>query len=421
MKNLKIAVIGAGSPYTPELVGGLASRGAEINADEISLFDIDAKRLETIAAFCARYAARLKFTAKINAAKNLEEALHGADYVVTQIRVGGNRQRVFDEKIPGSFGLIGQETTGAGGAMKALRTIPVMLGIAKKMENYCPGAFIVNYANPTGMVTEAVTRFGRTRIAGLCSGGLFPEMWAQKALGISPGRLGFDYFGLNHMNFTFNIKIDGKNITDEQFESMAKQNPAVDAGLAKILGAIPSPYLQYFFHRQRCIAQQKEAAQTRGEQVVELEKEIFDAFAERNREEIPEALSRRGGGGYSEVAAKFICASEDRAGAEMVLNAPNNGAVSFLPHNAVVETVCNVNERECAPLKNIKVPPPCVGLIAAVKNYEQLAVEAAVEGCEKKLTQAFAAHPLIADYGIIKKMIPELLEANKEYLPQFYK
>lgn len=418
--EIKFTVVGAGSSYTPELIEELAQRQEELPVKEIMLYDINEKRLDIMTGFVERFSKYLGFNVKVNKTTDLKRALDGAQFVDTQIRVGGNAARVQDEKIPLSMGLVGQETTGAGGMMKAFRTIPVMLDVARAMEEVAPDGWMINYTNPTGLITEAITRNTKVKIAGFCSGGIFPKMWAKRALGIDYSRVQYDYAGLNHMNFSSNITIDGRPVTEEEFCRIAKQNKDIDLELIQLLGAIPSPYLQYYYHTEKKVEAFRNASQTRGEYVMDLEKEIYAAYADPAVDKKPDALKKRGGGGYSEVAIGFVNAVYNNVDTSMVVNVSNNGAIKFLPDNAVVEVGCLVNAHAIAPLHVGKVPEMAWGLIAAVKNYEQLAVEAAVEGDTRKAELALLAHPLVHDYEIIKELLPKLLETNREYLPQFF-
>jgi len=416
---MKFTIVGAGSSYTPELLEEMAVRRDTLPVKEIVLYDIDEKRLNIMHGFCERFAKKLGLEVSIRATMDLDDALYGADFVDTQIRVGGNAQRVVDEKIPLKYGLVGQETTGAGGMMKAFRTIPVMMHVAERMAELAPNGWIINYTNPTGLVTEAVTRYTKANIAGFCSGGIFPKMWAKSAMGIDYKRVQYDYVGLNHMNFIDNITIDGRPITQEEFDKLAEVNHDVDPELSRLLGVLTSPYLQYYYHTTKKVTSMNAAPMTRGEHVQMLEKEVYDAYADPANDEKPAALAKRGGGGYSEVAMNFVNAVYNNIDTEMVVNVPNNGAISFLPDHAVVEIPCLVNKRGMSPLRVAKVPEMCWGLIAAVKNYESLAVEAAVEGSVTKMKWALLAHPLVREYELVEKLVPELLEANKAFLPQF--
>lgn len=418
--KLKLAILGAGSSYTPELLEELANYKERIPVREIMLYDIDPKRLEIMEGFCKRYARNIGLPVRISSTDCLERALEGAQFVDTQIRVGGNRQRVKDEKIPLKYGLVGQETTGAGGMMKAFRTIPVMLEVARTMEKAAPDGWLINYTNPTGLITEAVTKYTKAKIAGFCSGGIFPKMWAKKALGVGYDRVQYDYVGLNHLNFMSNITIDARPVTEEEFLAIAGENDSVDIELIKLLGVIPSPYLQWYYQTQEKIDKIFADGQTRGEYVQTLEKKVYEAYSDPAVCDKPAVLAERGGGGYSEVAIGFVDAVYNNTDKEMVVNVPNQGAVPFLPDDAVIEAKCLVNRTGMQALHVSRIPEMCWGLIAAVKNYEQLAVEAAVEGDIRKMKLALLAHPLVRQYDLVEKLVPELLEANKEYLPQFY-
>lgn len=416
---MKFTILGAGSSYTPELLDEMIVRRESLPIDELVLYDIDPKRLEVMAGFCERYSAKRGFDIKIRGTMDLDDALYGAAFVDTQIRVGGNRQRVKDEKIPLKYGLIGQETTGAGGMMKAFRTIPVMLDVAHHMEKDSPDGWIINYTNPAGLVTEALTRYSKANVAGFCSGGIFPKMWAKRSMGIAYDRVQYDYMGLNHLNFISHITIDGRPVTEEEFEKLAATNDDVGVEIQKLLGCLTSPYLQYFYKTQERVEQLKNKPQTRGEYVQDLEKVVFAAYADPQNADIPEALYKRGGGGYSEVAMNFVNAVYNNIDTEMVVNVPNRGAISFLPDDGVVEVNCLVNRRGMTPLHKSYIPAPCWGLVAEVKNYEMLAVEAAVEGNITKMKQALLAHPLVREYSLVEKLVPELLEGSREFLPQF--
>jgi len=426
---MKLTIVGAGSSYTPELIEEMILRRDTLPVKELVLYDINEKRLDIMTGFCRRFADKRGMQGlKIRSTLDLDDALEGADFVDTQIRVGGNVQRVRDEKIPLKYGLIGQETTGAGGMMKAFRTIPVMMNVARHMEKVSPDGWIINYTNPTGLVTEAVTRYTRANIAGFCSGGIFPKMWAKQALGIGYtgkdyNRVQYDYIGLNHMNFISNITIDGRPVTEDEFMALAEQNGHdVDPELSRLLGVLTSPYLQYYYHTAARVEKLRNQKQTRGEYVQELEREVYAAYADPLNADKPAALAKRGGGGYSEVAMNFVNAVYNNDDTEQVVNVPNKGAIPFLPDSAVVEINCLVNRRGMMPIHKSQdlIPPMCWGLIAAVKNYEQLAVEAAVEGSVTKMKWALLAHPLVHEYELVEQLVPELLEANREVLPQFH-
>lgn len=419
MNGIKICIIGAGSPYTPELIERLAELRERLPVSEIALMDIDPRRLEIMYGFVQRYAKRLDYPVLVSRTTDRKVAIEGACFINTQIRVGGNEARVRDEKIPLARGLIGQETTGAGGFAKGLRTVPAMLDIARDVEALAPDAWIINYTNPTGMVTEAVTKYTSANIAGLCAGGMFGQDWVHQALGMPREAVRYDYLGLNHMSFTYNVTVNGRLLTPEEFRRVAACVGAVDQDLILKLGALPSPYLQHYYHTARRVAADQKAPQTRGEVVQALERELYRDFADPAWDTKPDSLKKRGGGGYSEIATKVMHAIYNNQDTWAVVNAPNRRAVSFLPEDAVVETACMVNAAGCKPLVVTDPPKAVWGLVAAVKNYEQLAVEAAVTGDFDTAVLTLMAHPLVRDYDIAEPLCRELIQANKEYLPQF--
>jgi 6-phospho-beta-glucosidase len=422
VEKLKIAIIGAGSSYTPEIVERLAGLQDRLPVAELAFMDIHRERMETVAGFCRRFLNHLGCAIPIHTTLDRQAAITGAHFIITQVRVGGNQQRVLDEKIPLKYGLIGQETTGPGGMFKALRTIPVMLDIARTVEGVNPEAWIINYANPTGLNAEAVLKYTKARFVGLCSGAFFPRWAVHRALGAPPESVSYDYFGLNHLNFAYNLTVHGRALTEEEFDRVAEGATwgAVAPALVKTLRLIPSPYLQYFFHRSKTVAEAAKKERTRGEEVQRLEAEIFRAYADPQQVAKPEALAKRGGGGYSEIALGVIEAISHDLGKVIIVNSANRGAVPSLPGDAVLELPCVVGAAGFTPLVQPDIPKAVWGLVAAVKNYEQLTVEAAVTGDRRIALQALLAHPLVGDYEVAVKLLDEMLKANREFLPQFF-
>ena len=418
---MKICIIGAGSPYTPELIERLSEMREALPVSEIALMDIDEKRLDIMHGFSLRFAAGLGFPVEITKSTDQKCAISGATFVNTQIRVGGNQARVWDERIPLSMGLIGQETTGAGGFAKALRTIPAMLDIAKDVETHTSDAWIINYTNPTGIVAEAVIKHSKAKIAGLCAGGLFPQGWVSEALGVASKDVRYDFLGLNHMNFAYNITIKGQSLTTDEFALAAAKVGSVDKDLIIKLGALPSPYLQYYFHRTRKTKDFIEASKTRGEQVIELEKELYQDFADSSINTKPESLKKRGGGGYSYIACAVMDAINNHKDTWTVVNTFNRGVFSFLNEEAVIEVPCIVNKAGITPVVQGKPPEALIGLVSAVKNYESLTVKAALTGCCDTALLAMVTHPLLGDYDVAVPLLDKLLKQNKKYLPLFFK
>jgi len=298
--------------------------------------------------------------------------------------------------------------------------VPVMLDIASDVEKYNPNAWIINYTNPTGIVAEAVRRYTHANIAALCGGGRHAANLLNRAFGIEHSRIKYDFFGLNHFNFSYNIMIDGRPVTDEEFERAAELVGSVNKEIIMTQHLIPSYYCQYYYHNRRMVREEMESPLTRGEKVQEIEAELFKLYADPSMYTKPDLLSKRGGGGYAATALGVINAIANNIDTWAVVNVPNSGAVRNLPDEAVIETACIVNQSGIKPLAISKLPASVWGLVCAVKNYEQLTVEAAVEGSREKALLALLAHPLVMDYDIARPLLDELLEANKQWLPQFF-
>lgn len=422
MTGFKIAVIGAGSSYTPEILDGLASLRDRLPVTDMDFYDIDPDRAATLAAFCRRFASHLGLDIKIRVVKERREAIQDACFIITQIRVGGNRQRAVDERVALRHEVLGQETTGPAGMFKALRTIPPLLEIAREVEAVNPAAWMINYANPTGILAEAVLRFTGAKMLSLCAGGTRPRWIVGDALNVAPGQVEYDFFGLNHCNFAYNFTVAGRPVTPAEFERVidAAARVGFDADLVRALGMLPISYMQYYFHRQRRLEQILSKERTRGEEVLALEKEIFAAYADPAQRSKPEALTRRGGGGYARVALGVIDAIYNNTGGVFVVNTLNRGATPYLPADASLEMPCAVSAAAVRPLSLPDLPRAVWGLVAAVKNYEQLTVDAAVSGDRDTARLAMMAHPLVGDWGLATRLFDDLLEANRAHLPQFF-
>lgn len=421
MNGLKIAIIGAGSLYTSELLEGFVKNRNSLPVEEIALMDIDEKRLKIMSGFCKRYALAHGLDVKFTVTMDLKEAIKEASFVNIQIRTGGNAARIIDEKIPLSHGLIGQETTGAGGFFSALRQIPPIIEIARCVEKINQEAWIINYSNPSGIITEAILKNTKVKVAGFCAGGIFPEYWTRKALHLDKELVQYDYIGLNHLSFAYNLRVDGKTLTEEEFRKVIRENPCIDPEISMRYHAVLSPYFQYFYHTQKVLKKLEDSEMTRGEVVQKIERQILEEYADNKNCEKSALLNQRGGGGYSEVALRFMEAVYFNKTTTMVVNTLNKGTLPFLPDDACVEISCMVNKDGIWPLKT-KIPRKLDwGLISAVKNYEQLTVDTAVNGDAETAILALMAHPLVRDYQLSKTIFEEMAEQFKEYLPQFQK
>ncbi len=429
MGKLKIAVIGAGSTYTPELVDGIIKRRNELPLTELYLMDIDPLKLGIVGGLIRRMlqAEGLEATTVLTA--DLEEAVRGADFVICQIRVGQLAARIRDEKIPLRHGLIGQETTGAGGFMKALRTIPQLSRIAGVMERLAPDAWLINFTNPSGIIAEMLLNHHRVKSIGLCNA---PIMMQRDALQRVPverlAEASVEYVGLNHLSWVTDVYLAGEPILADQlrghFRTFRPANlPQIDfePELLQELGAIPCSYLTYYYYRERALAHLKEEPKTRGEICLEIEAELLKLYQQPELHEKPAILEKRGGHLYSEAAISLVSAIYNDKNEAHIVNVPNQGALPFMADGDVVEIRCMVGRNGARPL-----PLPnfanqhVIGMMQTLKAYEKLTVQAGLTGDRSLALQALLNHPLVGDYAKARAVLDEMLAANREFLPQFF-
>ncbi|MEW6093308.1 MAG: 6-phospho-beta-glucosidase [Chloroflexota bacterium] len=430
---MKITVIGGGSTYTPELVNGFLERASRLPLTELWLMDIDAERLNIVGGFAQWMVAAKGNPFKVVLSTHQREAVSGASYVVTQLRVGQMPARVADEYLGLRHGLIGQETTGTGGMAKALRTIPVMLDIAKDMHATAPGALLLNFTNPSGLVTEALTRYAADVTAvGVCNSGITTKMIMLGVLGeimgkpVEADRVVLHSLGLNHLTWYRSLTVDGEEMWPRLFpaylEELRKQKePEWDLRTLESLGMMPNSYLQYFYYTDHKLADQEKWPPSRGEEVIEIEKGLLAQYADPALTEPPAELMLRGGAFYSTLATQLIDSHHNNLGLVEIVNVRNNGAVKEWPADWVLEMPCKIDRQGIRPLPAAPLPPACFGLIAHVKAYELLTVEAAVHGDRNAAYQALLAHPLGPKADKVQEVLDDMLETNKEYLPQFFK
>lgn len=434
MKTIKLVVIGGGSSYTPELAEGLINKHEFLPVNEILLVDIKEGRAkaEINGALLKRMFAKAHMDVTVEVTLNRREALVGADFVLTQFRVGGLEARVKDERIPMKYDIIGQETTGPGGFAKALRTIPVILEICRDIEELCPHAWLINFTNPSGIVTEAIHKHAKVKCVGLCNVPINMERAIMKQLGVDGTRLHCRFVGLNHLSFITAVYFDGQNILKQILNSPAikdevvKNIPNVDwAGdFLDALGMIPSPYMRYFYFEKQMLADEKENVRlgigTRADEVMEIEKKLFALYKQEDLEEKPEELAQRGGALYSEAAVSLMDSIWNNRSDLHVVNTLNRGSITDLPANCVIETNCVVNAEGAFPLTNGALPLQVRGLVQHVKAYEELTVTAAVSGDRSDALVALLNNPLVHDVETAKRLLEDLLEGHKPYLPQFF-
>lgn len=426
-KAVKIGVIGGASTYTPELIAGFIERQAELELATVTLMDINAPRLGIVAGLARRMISAAASPLQLVTTTQREVALAGADYVICQIRVGGNEQRVIDEKIPLRFDIVGQETTGPGGFAKALRTIPVVLDIAADMEQLCPQAWLINFTNPSGLVTEALARHSRTRAIGLCNLPINMLHMLAGYLGVEPERVSIDYVGLNHLSWVKGAYLDGEDVTEavvakaiEEARQEPKGHPTFAPQLLQTLGMLPCYYLRYYYHHDQVLREQQRAGKTRAEEVLEIEKSLLATYADPRCDRQPAALERRGGAMYSTAAVSLIAAIAGNKNEVHVVNCRNRGAITDLPEDVVVEVPCLIDTAGATPLNVGRLPAVIRGLIQSVKAYEELTVQAAVTGDRQRALQALMSHPLVPSFDVARSLLDAILEANRDYLPQFF-
>lgn len=426
--GIKLAIVGAGSTYCPELMQGLIRRKGILPLDELRLSDIDESRLNIVGEFCERVLLENGMEPRITRTKDLSRALDGADFVVAQIRAGKLEARIRDEKIPLGFGLIGQETTGIGGFTNALRTIPQMGEIAAAIERYAPHAWLINFSNPSGIVTEFLLNHTPIKAVGLCNLPIGAQERIAKLLQIPMEQVRLETASLNHCGAITAVHVGGKNVLPQLLEQSslaqaAEREPWIQTyrPIIELLEAIPNDYLQYFFYRERKLNEQLSAAQTRGEACVEIETRLLSYYADERNRTIPSMLAERGGHLYSEAAIALIASLSGAAPGYHVVDVQNRGVLNFLPDNSVIETSCFV-EKDSITLVPATVAPGEVlrSLLISVKAYETLAVKAAVTGDRKTALQALACNPITADLDKAAPCLTEMLLQNRSLLPHFF-
>jgi 6-phospho-beta-glucosidase len=420
--GIRIAVIGGGSTYTPELVEGIGLRRNVLPVDELVLHDIDESRLDVVGGLARRILRKLDFPGRLVTTTDREAAIVGASFVLVQLRVGGMAARLRDETIPPRFGCIGQETTGPGGFAKALRTVPVVLSIADDMRRIgAPGAWLLDFTNPAGLVTQALLDHGH-RAIGLCNVPIGFQRDFARRFGVEPGRVRLEHVGLNHLSWERRVFVDGADrlpeLIDEHADELAHEVETAPE-LLRLLGAVPSYYLRYYYSAAEVFAEQKDA-QPRAEEVMEIERGLLEMYRDPALNVKPKLLEERGGAFYSEASAMLIESLYDDRGDVQVVNTSNRGAIPDLPDDAVVEVACRIDREGAHPLAVDPLAPEMLGLVQQAKAYERLTVQAAVTGDRGTALKALLANPLVREYAVAKPLLEALLEANRKYLPQFF-
>lgn len=434
MKNgLKIVTIGGGSSYTPELVEGFINRYKELPVKELWLVDIEdgKEKLEIVGNLAKRMVKKAGIDMKINLTLDRREALKDADFVTTQLRVGLLDARIKDETIPLSHGVMGQETNGAGGLFKALRTIPVIFDIIKDVEELCPNAWMVNFTNPTGIITEAVFKYTNfKKYIGLCNVPIHLKNDVAKLFNVESDRISMDFAGLNHMIYGLNVALDGEDVTNEAIDKFVKadismQNiKAIDfnADFIKSLGAIPCPYHRYYYKTKEMLEDELlefKEGKARGQVVKELEEQLFKLYKDEKLDIKPPQLEKRGGAYYSDAACNLISSIYNDKKDIQVVNTLNNGAIRDFKDEQAVEVSSVITKNGPRPLSIGYLPDSVHGLVSQIKSFEVLAAKAAVYGDYDSALLALCINPLIPSDDLAKTILDEMLEAHKDYLPRF--
>jgi 6-phospho-beta-glucosidase len=416
---VRIAVVGGGSTYTPELVDGLGRMRDVLPVDELVLVDPAADRLELVGEFGRRILARQGHPARLSTTTELEPALDGVDAVLLQLRVGGQAARLEDETWPLECGCVGQETTGAGGLAKALRTVPVVLDIAERVRAAAPDAWIIDFTNPVGIVTRALLQEGH-RAVGLCNVAIGFQRRFAAWLDVPPESVELDHVGLNHLTWERAVTVDGVDRLPQLLEQHGPdiaESLELPAGLLTGLGVVPSYYLRYFYAHDQVVAEQREA-ESRAARVAEIERELLAMYADPALDEKPALLMERGGAYYSEAAVQLTASllGEPADTSPQVVNLRNDGTLPFLPDDAVIEVPATVDGSGVRAVPVAPVAPLYAGLVAAVTAYEHLALDAALRGGYDRVFQALLAHPLVGQVDRAHGLTDRLIGHNRHHL-----
>lgn len=434
-QDLKITIIGAGSSYTPELIEGLIKRNHELSIRELWLVDIEdgEEKVNIIGDLTRRMLAKNNMKhIDVHVTLDRRAALKDADFVCSQFRAGCLEGRIRDERISLKYGMIGQETNGLGGFANACRTIPIALEIAKEMEALCPDAWLLNFTNPSGMVTEAILKHTKVKAVGLCNVPVIMQKGIAKMLKADEQDFILQVAGLNHFIWARQILHNGQDkLQDVVEEILSGNDPLVPqnippfewpAELLRNMGMIPCAYLRYYYTSQDIMGQELEEANgegTRGEVVKAMEKRLFDIYRDPELDKKPKELEKRGGQYYSEAACELISSIYNDKRTIMHVNTRNDGAIDGLPDDCTVEVSCMITKSGPLPLNVAPFPSDTLRLIQLMKEFETLTVEAAVTGDRNAAHRALILNPLVTTGTVLEQALAETIEANLDFMPQF--
>ncbi|NAP01278.1 6-phospho-beta-glucosidase [Halomonas sp. MG34] len=432
--SLKLVIIGGGSSYTPEIIEGIIRRHQSFPVTDIVLVDVKEgkEKLEIVGELSKRMIEKQQLSINLSWTLDRKMALRGADFVSTQIRVGGLAAREKDERIPLRHGFIGQETNGAGGIFKALRTIPVMMELAEDVHSICPEAWIVNFTNPAGIITETLLKHSpHKKVIGVCNIPFNMRQSTAEILNVNPDTVQIEFVGLNHFVFGSKVNVSGKDRTAEVLEKLRQgldYSPAniVNLGWSKTfieaVGLLPNPYHQYYFQTKEVLKKDMKAFKengTRAEVVQQLETSLFNIYRDPDLREKPKQLEERGGAFYSDVACSLMDSIYNNRRDVQTVNTMNNGAIPDLPHDAIIEVNALITGDGPIPIAVGQLPAQVKGMIYEMKAFEELVVRAGLTGNYNDAYTAMLMNPLVREEEGSKLLLDELLEAHKAYLPQF--
>lgn len=416
---MRITVVGGGSTYTPELVDGIARFHETLHVDELVLCDPSTERLRLVAGMARRMLARAGHPAAVLEVTDVDEGVNGSDAVLLQLRIGGQAARIQDETWPLECGCIGQETTGAGGLAKALRTVPVVLDIAERVRRLAaPDAWIIDFTNPVGIVTRALLQAGHHAV-GLCNVAIGFQRYFSSLLDVDTEAVMLDHVGLNHLTWERRVMVDGIDRLPELLQRRADaiaEHVDLPADVIRRLGVVPSYYLNYFYAHDEAVRLQR-SSQSRGERVSEIERTLLAMYADETVDEKPALLGERGGAYYSEAAINLLASLVSDRSDVQVVNVRNLGTLPFLPDDAVIEVPATIGAKGPQAVELAPVEPLFRGLIGHVFSYEELALDAALAGGRDRVFKALLAHPLVGQIDQADRLTDLLLRANREYLP----
>ncbi|MFF1640270.1 6-phospho-beta-glucosidase [Streptomyces sp. NPDC058246] len=418
---MKLTVVGGGSTYTPELIDGFARLRDTLPIEELVLLDPAADRLELVGGLARRIFARQGHPGRIVTTSDLDAGVEGADAVLLQLRVGGQAARQQDETWPLECGCIGQETTGAGGLAKALRTVPVVLDIAERVRRTNPDAWIIDFTNPVGIVTRALLQAGH-RTVGLCNVAIGFQRKFAGLLGVSAADVHLDHVGLNHLTWETGVRLGGPEGENVLPKLLAEHGEAIaddlhlPRSIVDRLGVVPSYYLRYYYAHDE-VVRELHTKPSRAAEVAHMERQLLALYADPALDEKPELLAKRGGAYYSEAAVDLAASLLGGGGSPyQVVNTYNKGTLPFLPDDAVIEVQAAIGSKGPAPLPVPPVDPLYAGLMANVTAYEDLALEAALRGGRDRVFRALLAHPLVGQHAYADALTDQLIAHNREHL-----